>query len=197
MTAPVLQTERLSLRQWRPEDRLPYAALNADPLVMEYYPRVLSREESDASAARIQAALGEQRFGLWAVEVSDACPFIGYVGLAEAGFAAHFTPCVEIGWRLAREHWGRGYATEAATAVCRYAFESLGLEQLVSFTVPANWRSRRVMETLGMRRDEKDDFDHPHLAPGHALGRPVLDPMAAADWTTRGSRAPAALPSTR
>jgi|SRR5215469_7861790 len=190
MTAPTLQTARLMLRPWRPEDRLPYAALNADPLVMEHYPQVLSREESDASAARIEAALDAQRFGLWAVEIPDVCPFVGYVGLAEPRFVARFTPCVEIGWRLAREHWGRGYATEAATAVCDYAFGPLGLGQLVSFTAPANWRSRRVMETLGMRRDEQDDFDHPDLAPGHPLRRHVLYRMTATDWTAMRSASP-------
>src|SRR5665213_3603931 len=168
MTAPTLKTARLLLRQWRPEDGPLYAALNADPRVMEHYPEVLTREESEASAARISAALHGKPFGLWAVEVRGVCPFIGYVGLAEPGFAAPFTPCVEIGWRLARAHWGRGYASEAATAVCDYGFGPLGLEQLVSFTVPVSWRSRRVMETLGMRRDESEDFDHPGLAPGHA-----------------------------
>ena len=183
MTAPTLQTARLSLRQWRREDLLPYAALNADPLVMEHYPQVLSREESDASAARISAALSAERFGLWAVEIPGVCPFIGYVGLAEPRFAAPFTPCVEIGWRLAREHWGCGYATEAAAAVCDYGFGSLGLRQLVSFTTPANWRSRRVMENLGMRRDAREDFDHPHLAPGHPLRRHVLYRLSAAEWT--------------
>jgi RimJ/RimL family protein N-acetyltransferase len=115
MTTPTLRTARLSLRQWRGEDLAPYAALNADPRVMEHYPQTLSREESDASAARISAALSAERFGLWAVEIPGVCPFIGYVGLAEPRFAAPFTPCVEIGWRLAREHWGRGYAAEAAT----------------------------------------------------------------------------------
>jgi ribosomal-protein-alanine N-acetyltransferase len=189
MTAPTLQTARLSLRQWRREDLLPYAALNADPLVMEHYPRALSREESDASAARIAAGLAANPFGLWAVEIIGACPFIGDIGLAEAGFSAPFTPCVEIGWRLAREHWGRGYATEAATAVCDYAFGPLGLNRLVSFTTPANWRSRRVMEALGMRRDESEDFDHPDLAPGHALRRHVLYRTTAAEWTKRRSEA--------
>ena len=182
MTAPDLQTRRLSLRHWRQQDWPAYAALNADPLVMEHYPEVLSREHSDASAARIAAGLSADRFGLWAVEVLGVCGFIGYVGLAEPGFAAPFTPCVEIGWRLAREHWGRGYATEAAAAVCDYGFGPLGLSRLVSFTVPANWRSRRVMETLGMRRDEREDFDHPHLAPGHPLRRHVLYRLTAADW---------------
>jgi len=183
MTAPTLKTARLSLRQWRPEDLAPYAALNADPLVMEHYPRVLTREESDASAARIAGTLGEQRFGLWAVEVVGRHSFIGYVGLAEPRFTAPFTPCVEIGWRLAHEHWGRGYAIEAATAVCDYAFGPLGLDELVSFTTPGDWRSSRVMETLGMRRDPTEDFDHPGLALGHPLRPHVLYRMTASSWT--------------
>jgi RimJ/RimL family protein N-acetyltransferase len=148
-----IRTERLLLRQWRDDDLAPYAALNADPRVMEHFPALLTREQSDASAARIRAHLAAHGFGLWAVEPVGVAPFIGFTGLARPAFEAPFTPCVEIGWRLAAAYWGRGYATEAAAAALRDGFERLGLAEIVAFTVPANRRSRRVMERLGMRHD--------------------------------------------
>jgi RimJ/RimL family protein N-acetyltransferase len=169
-----LSTARLRLRPWRPEDLPTYAAMNADPRVREYFPKVLTAAESDREAARIAAHFDQHGFGLWAVEVVGTADFAGFVGLAIPGFEAHFTPCVEIGWRLAFEHWGRGYATEAARAALDCGFERLGLEEIVAFTVPGNWRSRRVMERLGMRRSAADDFDHPRLPPGHPLRRHVL-----------------------
>jgi RimJ/RimL family protein N-acetyltransferase len=169
-----LRTARLVLRPWRDGDRDAYAALNADPRVMEHFPAPLSRAESDAGAARISAHFAAQGFGLWAAEVIDGAPFVGFIGLAVPSFAAHFTPCTEIGWRLAHDVWGQGYATEGATAVVRFAFGTLGLEELVAMTVPANLRSRRVMEKLGMRHDPSDDFDHPRMPDGHPLRRHVL-----------------------
>ncbi|HEX5206971.1 MAG TPA: GNAT family N-acetyltransferase [Steroidobacteraceae bacterium] len=169
-----LSTARLRLRPWRPEDLPTYAAMNADPRVREYFPKVLTAAESDREAARIAAHFDRHGFGLWAVEVVGTADFAGFVGLAIPGFEAHFTPCVEIGWRLAFEHWGRGYATEAARAALDCGFERLGLEEIVAFTVPGNWRSRRVMERIGMRRSAADDFDHPRLPPGHPLRRHVL-----------------------
>jgi RimJ/RimL family protein N-acetyltransferase len=169
-----LQTERLILRRWREADREPFARMNQDPTVMEHFPAVLSREESDAFVDRIEAHFVERGFGLWAVEVRDSGAFIGYIGLAVPRFEAAFTPCVEIGWRIAAEYWGRGLATEGARAVVRFAFEELKLREIVSFTVPANLRSRRVMEKLGMTRDPREDFDHPLLAEGHPLRRHVL-----------------------
>ena len=141
---------------------------------MEYFPATLSRAESDAFAARIRADLVEQGFGLWAVEAPGVAPFVGFTGLAVPRFEAHFTPCVEIGWRLAREHWGRGYAPEAARAALAHGLEPLRLDEIVSFTAAGNVRSRRVMEKLGMTHDPADDFDHPSLAPGHRLRRHVL-----------------------
>jgi RimJ/RimL family protein N-acetyltransferase len=141
---------------------------------MEHFPGTLSRVESDAFATRIRTELTERGFGLWAVEVPDVAPFIGFTGLALARFSAHFTPCVEIGWRIAREHWGRGYAPEGARAALAHAFGVLGLDEIVSFTAVGNLRSRRVMEKLGMTHDPADDFDHPSLAPGHPLRRHVL-----------------------
>ncbi|HVU51682.1 MAG TPA: GNAT family N-acetyltransferase [Polyangia bacterium] len=172
--SPVLLTPRLTLRAWRPEDRAPFAALNADAEVMRHFPATLARAESDALAARIEAHFARHRFGLWAVEVPGVAPFVGCVGLAVPAFRAPFTPCIEIAWRLARASWGQGYATEAARVVTVFAFETLRLPELVSFTVPGNVASRRVMEKLGMTRDPSEDFEHPGLPAGHPLRRHVL-----------------------
>ena len=169
-----LQTERLLLRRWRAEDRKPFAALNADSRVMEHFPGTQTPEESDAAISRIQAHFDQRGYGLWAVEVVGGAPFVGFVGLCVPRFEAAFTPCVEIGWRLAVEHWGRGYATEGARAALAFGFEQLGLAEIFSFTVPANVRSRRVMEKIGMTHDERDDFEHPQLPEGHRLRRHVL-----------------------
>ena len=174
MPAAELRTSRLLLRPWRAEDLAPFAALNADARVIEHFPGALDRAASDVLAADIQADLDANGFGLWAVEVSGIAPFIGFVGATEPDFAAPFMPAVEIAWRLAFAHWGKGYATEAARAVVALAFGSLGLDELVSFTVPANRRSRAVMERLGMARSPADDFDHPKLPQGHRLRRHVL-----------------------
>lgn len=182
MVSSILVTARLLLREWRGADFEPFAALNADPCVMEFFPRTLSRAESDAFAERAKARLSERGFGLWAVEAPDVAPFIGYVGLAETSFSAHFTPCVEIGWRLAREYWGRGYATEAAAAVLDHAFGRLGLPEIVSFTAQANRRSRNVMQRLGMRHCPSENFDHPALPQGHELRGHVLYRLRSAQW---------------
>lgn len=148
--------------------------MNADPVVMEHFPAALTRHESDALVDRIRRLWREGRPSWWAVEIPGVAPFIGFTGLLEPSFDAAFTPCVEVGWRLAAEHWGRGYAPEAATAVLAHGFGRLGLEEIVSFTVPANTNSRRVMEKIGMRHDPSDDFDHPALPEGHLLRRHVL-----------------------
>ena len=174
MSTPVLRTERLLLREWRAADREPFAALNADPRVMEHMPALLPRAQSDALARRSEQHFAKHGFGPWAVEVPGVAPFIGFVGLVVPAFEAHFTPCVEIGWRLSSEHWGKGYATEAARASAHHAFAEVGLDQLVSFTTPHNLRSRAVMARIGMTHDEADDFDHPRLPPGHRLRRHVL-----------------------
>jgi RimJ/RimL family protein N-acetyltransferase len=170
----VLETERLKLRTWRQEDREPFARMNADPRVMEFFPGVLARTESDAGADRIEAHFKRHGFGWFAVELRGSGEFIGFTGLAVPSFEAHFTPCVEIGWRLLREHWGLGYATEGAGAALQYGFETLRISEIVSFTVPANLRSRRVMEKLGMKHDPDGDFEHPGLPEGHPLRRHVL-----------------------
>jgi RimJ/RimL family protein N-acetyltransferase len=181
----IVTTERLILRHWRESDRKPFARLNADLRVMEYMPRALSEEESDALVARIEAHLRQRGFGLCAVELRRNQSFIGFIGLNVPAFDAPFTPCVEIGWRLAAEHWGQGLATEGARNILRYAFETLGLDRLVSFTVPANTRSRRVMEKLGMAHDPADDFDHPRLPVGHPLRRHVLYRLNRSAWSSR------------
>jgi RimJ/RimL family protein N-acetyltransferase len=141
---------------------------------MEYLPGPLSREESDAMATRIEAHFEQHGFGLWAVEIADVAPFAGFIGLNVPRFEAHFTPCVEIGWRLDDEFWGRGFASEGARAALAFGFESLQLDEIVSITVPANLRSRRVMEKLGMTHDAIGEFDHPLLPKGHRLRRHVL-----------------------
>ncbi len=141
---------------------------------MEHFPAPLSREESDASVDRIEAHFERHGFGVWAVEIDSVAEFAGFVGLSVPRFEAHFTPCIEIGWRLAAEYWGQGFATEGARAALEFGFETLRLEDIVSFTVPANVRSRRVMEKLGMTQRESDDFDHPLLPVGHPLRRHVL-----------------------
>ena len=170
----VLRTPRLVLRHWRPSDRAPFAAMNADPVVMAHFPAPLTRAESETLADAIEAHHAARGFGLWALEIPAAAPFAGFVGLSVPGFTAPFTPCVEIGWRLAAAHWGRGYATEAARAVLAHAWSVVGLDEVVSFTTAGNDRSRAVMTRLGMRYDPADDFDHPRLPPGHPLRRHVL-----------------------
>jgi len=177
-----LRTQRLLLRPWREADLEPFARLNADPEVMRHFPARLDRSQSDALARRINADFAEHGFGLWALEVPGAWRFAGFVGLAVPHFEAPFTPCVEIGWRLARETWGHGYAPEAARAVLAHAFEKLGLEEIVSFTTLANTPSRRVMEKIGMHRDPAEDFDHPQLASGDPLRRHVLYRRSRSQW---------------
>jgi RimJ/RimL family protein N-acetyltransferase len=141
---------------------------------MEHFPALLSKKESDAMADRIEAHIEQYGWGLWAVEVSGVAAFAGFIGLAKPLFEAHFTPCMEVSWRLAVEFWGRGYASEGAAAALTFGFETLALSEIVSFTVPANLRSRRVMERIGMVRNPNDDFDHPGLPEGHFLRRHVL-----------------------
>jgi RimJ/RimL family protein N-acetyltransferase len=188
-----IHTERLILRDWKDSDLEPFARLNADPRVMEFFPALLTRDESDALARIIRAEIETRGFGGWAVEIPGVADFAGFVGLSVPSFEAHFTPCVEAGWRLAAEFWGKGYASEAARAAIGYGFTTLGLKQIVAFTVPANSRSRRVMERLGMRRTPSDDFDHPELAAGHPLRRHVLYRLDAEGWAGANrteSRAP-------
>ncbi|MDP9055464.1 MAG: GNAT family N-acetyltransferase [Acidobacteriota bacterium] len=169
-----LETERLRLRRWKPDDREPFARMNADARVMEFFPKTLTRDESDETADRIEKGFAKHGFGLYALELRETGQFIGFAGLAVPEFDAPFMPRVEIGWRLAFEHWGRGLATEAAREALRYGFGELGLTEIVAFTVPANSRSRRVMENIGMMRDPAGDFEHPRIAESHPLRRHVL-----------------------
>ncbi len=169
-----LRTPRLVLRSWRESDLAPFAELNADPRVMQHFPSVLTRAESDAMVTRLNDAITKRGFGFWAVEVQASEELIGFVGLSVPSFEAPFMPCVEIGWRIAFTHWGKGFASEGARASLDAAFGELGLAEVVSFTTITNERSKRVMERLGMRHDARDDFDHPLLPEGHALRRHVL-----------------------
>lgn len=186
---PALSTERLVLRAWRDTDLAPFAALNADPRVMEHFASSLSPAESDAMVERIRQHFASHGFSLWAVEVPGVADFIGYVGLVYVPFTAAFTPAVEVGWRLAAEHWGHGYASEGARRVLELGFAQLHLEQIVSMTIPANQRSRRVMEKLGMQRSPADDFDHPRLPEGHRIRRHVLYRLSRAEWAHRRDEA--------
>jgi RimJ/RimL family protein N-acetyltransferase len=172
--AEELTTARLRLRRWRDDDRDPFAALNADPVVMEHFVSPLDRAQSDALVDRIEAHFGAHAWGLWAVEATATGAFWGFVGLWPASFEAHFTAAVEVGWRLARPAWGQGYATEAARAAVADGFERLRLDEIVSFTSTTNLPSQRVMQRIGMRRDGADDFDHPNVPEGHPIRRHVL-----------------------
>ena len=170
----ILRTNRLILRRWRDADRVPFRNLNADPRVMEFFPALLTAEESDQAIARIERHFDLHGFSLYAAELIEAQTFIGFIGVSIPMFDAPFMPAEEIGWRLAFDYWGRGLATEGARAVVRHAFDELKLASLVSFTVPANLRSRSVMENIGMVHDPAGDFDHPRLPQGHPLRRHVL-----------------------
>jgi RimJ/RimL family protein N-acetyltransferase len=178
----VLKTDRLLLRMWREEDREPFARMNADPEVMEFFVSPLTQNDSNAFVDRIEAGFAEHGFGLWAVEEIEASRFIGFTGLSYQTFEAHFTPAVEVGFRLARHTWGKGYAAEAAMEAVRYGFETAGLAEIVSMTAVQNARSRAVMRKLGMTHDPADDFDHPRVPDGHALKRHVLYRLTAEQW---------------
>lgn len=170
----MLTTARLRLRPWRDEDLEPFAALNADPRVREFFPSLQTRPESAESMRYIDEHFRRHGFGLWAVEVIGTAPFIGFIGLSVPSFDAPFMPCVELGYRIAFEHWGRGYATEGAQAAITFGFATLGLAEIVAMTAVGNERSRRVMERVGMKHNAADDFDHPNIVAGHPLRRHVL-----------------------
>lgn len=179
------QSPRLLLRAWRDDDLDPLAALCADPEVMRYFPGTQSREEAAALIQRARAHAAEHGFGLWALERKDNGEFIGFTGLGKVGFEAPFTPATEIGWRLARAHWGQGYASEAARAALACAFDTLQLAQVVAFTTPANTASSAVMERIGMTRDEAGDFEHPKVEVGHPLRRHILYRIHRQAWLER------------
>jgi RimJ/RimL family protein N-acetyltransferase len=183
-TSPItiLRSERLILRRWQDSDRKPFAEINADPRVMKFFPNPLTHEQSDRLIDRIEAAFTQRGFGLCAVELQSDHSFLGFIGLSVPNFEARFTPCVEIGWRLASHAWGKGFATEGAKAIAAYAFQTLDLDSLVSFTSEQNLRSRRVMEKIGMTFDPADSFHHPNLPEGHLLRRHVLYRLRAEEF---------------
>jgi ribosomal-protein-alanine N-acetyltransferase len=192
VNAPTLRTPRLLLRRWREEDREPYAAMNADPEVREFFPELLTRELSDAQIAVFEEHLDQHGFGMWALELIATGELLGFAGMDLATYDAHFAPAVEIGWRLRRSAWGNGYATEAARECLRFGFEELELAEIVAATAVANRRSRAVMERLGMVHDAAEDFEHPEVAAGHPLARHVLYRLRAQQW--RGGAGPHAAP---
>ena len=187
---PEIRTERLLMREFRDDDREPFAALNADPVVMEHFQRPLDRADSDAFVDRIHTCWVERRWGLWAVEVPDQVPFIGYVGLWPAPYVSERT--VEVGWRLAKESWGQGYAPEAARAAMAFGFEKVALDEIVSFTVPQNRNSWRVMEKIGLLRRPSRDFEHPNVdqVAHPELCHHVFYALTAAEWQTEQGRSP-------
>jgi RimJ/RimL family protein N-acetyltransferase len=185
-SGPELRTGRLLLRRWRDADRNAFAELNADREVMEHFPEPMPREKSDALVDRLEAGFEQRGYGFWAVELVDAdsCEFIGFTGLGLADFEAHFTPAVEVGWRLKRSAWGHGYATEAARAAMTYGFDEVGVREIVALTTRNNVRSRAVMQRLGMSYDPADDFGHPSFPPGHPLRPFVLYRISEERWRT-------------
>lgn len=182
VSGSTLETERLLLRRWRERDRDAFAALNADPEVMEHLPAVLTPEESDQLLRRIDRQFEEFGFGLWAVDIKWAKRFIGFCGLAVPTFQTHFTPAVEIGWRFAKDQWGSGYATEAAKAVIDFGFEQTDLDEILAWTIPVNQRSQRVMQRLGMKRAPDLDFDHPRLLHDDRFRRQVVYRIKREQW---------------
>ncbi len=176
-----LQTPRIRLRQWQTSDHAPFAALNADPDVMEFFPAPLDRAASDAMAQRCQALIASRGWGLWACELRASGAFMGYVGLHVPTAALPCLPCVEIGWRLARPYWGQGLATEAARAVLRVGFEDIGLSEIVSFTAVTNLRSQAVMQRIGMQ-DAQSPFEHPSVPLGSPLRTHVLYRLSREQW---------------
>ncbi len=177
-----LETERLLLRRWRLSDTVPFAEINADPEVMHHFPRTLNADETKSFIAAAESHFAREGFGLWAVELRQTAQFIGFVGLSIPRFETHFTPCVEVGWRLASAHWGNGYAPEGAMEVLRDAFVRIKLQEVVSFTASSNKKSIRVMEKIGMRRSGV--FGHPLVDKDHALFEHVLYKISATDFVT-------------
>lgn len=172
--APTLETPRLILRSWCDADIAPWAAMGADDKVMEFFPSTYERTQAESLAASMRERLEANGFGWWVMEIKDGAPFAGVVCLQDVPFDAPFTPAIEVGWRLARDHWGYGYATEGARAALAFAFEVLNRDEVVAMTASINLRSQRVMERLGMTHDAREDFDHPRFEPGHRLRRHVL-----------------------
>jgi RimJ/RimL family protein N-acetyltransferase len=174
LMAPRIETPRLVLRPWQDEDVEHWVAMSADPRVMEFFPSVSERFEAEAMAARLRERLEQNAYGWWVVEVKGGPLFAGAISLQDVPFESHFTPALEVGWRLVHDRWGHGYATEGAHAALDYAFGTLGHHEVVAMTAAVNLRSQRVMQRLGMTHDPADDFDHPRLPEGDRLRRHVL-----------------------
>lgn len=181
----MIKTERLILRPWKKEDLEPLARMNSDPQVMEFFSSHLTREESLARLELYSKHIEDHGWGLWAVSVPGISDFIGWIGLWPITFQAHFSPAIEVGWRLLAEFWGKGYATEGARASIQYGFDVLKLDEIVATIVPANLRSKQVAEKLGMHTDPKDDFNHPLVPEGHILSRHVLYRIKANEWSNK------------
>jgi RimJ/RimL family protein N-acetyltransferase len=173
------------MRRWRDSDREPFADMNADLVVMEHFPSLMTREQSDGAIDRIEEPFERDGFGLWALEERASGEFLGFTGLSRVGFDAPFVPAVEVGWRLRASAWGHGYATEAAAEALRHGFETADLPEIVSFTTLRNTRSWAVMERLGMRRDPDGDFEHPRIPAGHPISLHVLYRLQRRAWRTR------------
>ncbi|MBS0624378.1 MAG: GNAT family N-acetyltransferase [Verrucomicrobia bacterium] len=183
----ILKTKRLILRPWKEADLAPFAALNADPKVMEYFPSILTKEQSEATLKSSQAHIEKYGWGKWAVTLIETGEFIGRIGLEELDFQANFSSNIELGYRLAFEHWGKGYASEGANAALKYGFNYLNLNEIIAFTPVQNMLSRAVMKRIGMHHDSKDDFDHPKLLEGHPLRRYVLYRISQKEWVAQQS----------
>jgi ribosomal-protein-alanine N-acetyltransferase len=177
------------LRRWRDEDRAPWAAMNADPEVMRYFPSLLTREQADAMIDKVEELIDEDGFGWWAVAARDTGELLGMTGISPVRFEASFTPAVEVGWRFARSAWGHGYATEAAGAALDFGFDVAGLEEIFAVAVPRNERSLAVMERLGMERVPGADFDHPRVPADSPVRRHVVYRIAAERWRARRAQA--------
>lgn len=182
MDHPIIKTERLILRPWKEDDLKSFAKLNADPRVREFFPSTLSQKESDELAKQLSDLIEKNGYGFWAVSAPGISDFIGFIGIEHVTFEAPFTPAVEIGWRIAHEYWGRGYATEGAMAALEYGFNTLNLNEIVSFTPTQNKRSANVMKKIGMTHYPEEDFDHPKLEEGHPLRRHVLYRIKKSEW---------------
>jgi len=177
-----LNTERLTLRRWKESDLAPFTAMNMDAEVMQYFPSLITPEQTKKMIDKIEEGFTEKGFGLWAAEITETNEFIGFTGLSVPIFSAHFTPCIEIGWRIAPAYWGQGYAPEAAREILKDAFKRLKLPELVSFTAKANSNSIRVMRKLGMIRDPKEDFIHPLIEKNTRLAEHVLYRLSKKQW---------------
>ena len=187
LTLMLIKTPRLVLREWRDEDLPLIAAINGDPTAMRHFVKPMTREESDASIERYRASQATNGFCMWAVEAPGVAPLIGVLGLARTGFEPPLETGVEIGWRLAPAHWGKGYATEGAKAALKFGFEEIGLDEIVSTTTQVNEPSWRVMQRIGMTRDERADFDHPRVPEGHPIRPHILYRLKREAWHKQAS----------